>query len=69
MIKALAIIGMMVLSAHNVEVATVVETYDNTMIVETRDGNEWVYEFEDMTEREMYAQTVLVVGDTVVVLA
>lgn len=48
---------------------TVVETYDNTMIVETRDGNEWVYEFEDMTEREMYAQTVLVVGDTVVVLA
>lgn len=66
MIKALAIIGMMMLSAHNVEVATVVETYDDTMIVETRDGNLWESEFKEMTEIEKYATYALMVDGEVV---
>lgn len=69
MMKAMAVaVIMMMQTIGNAQVATVVETYDDTMIVETTHGEE-VYLFDNMTEQEMYAETVLLINDTVVVLA
>lgn len=69
MMKAMVVAVMMMMQTMgNAQVATVVETYDDTMIVETRHGEE-VYLFDNMTEQEMYAETVLLINDTVVVLA
>lgn len=63
------LITAVVVSMSGTQTATVVETYDNVMIVETKDGNLWEYEFDEMSEREMYAELVLLVNDEVVVLA
>lgn len=69
MMKAMVVAVMMMMQTiDNAQVATVVETYDDTMIVETAHGEE-VYLFDNMTEQEMYAETVLLINDTVVVLA
>lgn len=69
MMKAMVVAVMMMMQTiGNAQVATVVETYDDTMIVETVHGEE-VYLFDNMTEQEMYAETVLLINDTVVVLA
>lgn len=69
MMKAMVIaMMMMVQTMGNAQVAIVVETYDDTMIVETSHGEE-IYLFDGITEQEMYAETVLLINDTVVVLA
>lgn len=69
MMKAMVVAVMMMMQTiGNAQVATVVETYDNTMIVETAHDEE-VYLFDNMTEQEMYAETVLLINDTVAVLA
>ena len=57
---------MTLMGAHTVETATVVETYDDTMLVEMHDGNIHEYIFEDMTEEEMYATTVVLVDGEIV---
>ena len=55
MMKAMVVAVMMMMQTiGNAQVATVVETYDNTMIVETAHDKE-VYLFDNMTEQEMYA--------------
>lgn len=64
MIKILALVLMMVAPQK----MTVVETYDNIMVVESADGNLYEYEFDGMTEKEMYAENVLIINDNVVVL-
>lgn len=69
MMKAMVVAVMMMMQTiDNAQVATVVETYDDTMIVETAHDEE-VYLFDNMTEQEMYAETVLLINDTVAVLA
>ena len=57
---------MTMMGAHTVETATVVETYDDTMLVEMHDGNIHEYTFDNMTEEEMYATTVVLVNGEVV---
>lgn len=62
------IIALAIMMATAPKVADVVETYDNTMIVETADGNEWEYTFDEMTEKEMLAEKVLLVNDNIIVI-
>ena len=57
---------MTLMGANTVETATVVETYDDTMLVEMHDGNIHEYTFDNMTEEEMYATTVVLVDGEVV---
>ena len=57
---------MTLMGANTVETATVVETYDDTMLVEMHDGNIHEYAFENMTEEEMYATTVVLIDGEVV---
>lgn len=66
LVVAVMISMMTLMGAHTVETATVVETYDDTMLVEMHDGNIHEYTFEDMTEEEMYATTVVLVDGEIV---
>ena len=59
---------MTLMGAHTVETATVVETYDDTMLVEMHDGNIHEYTFDNMTEEEMYATTVVLVDGEIVAM-
>ena len=69
MMKAMVVaVLMMMQTIGNAQVATVVETYNDTMIVETAHGEE-VHLFDNMTKQEMYAEIVLLINDTVVMLA
>ena len=66
LIVAVMVNIMTMMGAHTVETATIVETYDDTMLVEMYDGNIHEYIFEDMTEEEMYATTVVLVDGEIV---
>lgn len=57
---------MTLMGVNTVETATVVETYDDTMLVEMHDGNIHEYTFDNMKEEEMYATTVVLVDGEVV---
>ena len=50
LVVAVMVSIMTLMGAHTVETATVVETYDDTILVEMHDGNIHEYIFEDMTE-------------------
>lgn len=66
MIKAMMMVAIMAL--NNTQVATVVETYNDVMLVETQTGGLHEYEFDGMTDRQKNAETVILVGDRVVVI-
>lgn len=70
MIKSLVLALALTATANTpvVTPATVIETYDNVMVVETIDGNEWEYEFDGMSNAEKYAKTVVIINDRVVVI-
>lgn len=69
-VKTVATMMMLVatvVTMMNTKVATVVETYDDTMVVEYNNNN-YEYTFNGMTEREMYAEKVVIVFDNVIVI-
>ena len=66
LVVAVMVSIMTLMGAHTVETATVVETYDDTMLVEMHDANIHEYIFEDMTEEEMYATIVVMVDGEIV---
>lgn len=69
MFKAIAATLFLALStASSAEVATVVETYDNIVLVESHDGNLWEYEFENMTDQQLNCEKVLMIGDDLIFL-
>ena len=60
LVVAVMVSIMTLMGAHTVETATVVETYDDTMLVEMHDGNIHEYIFEDMTEEELMEEEVII---------
>lgn len=66
LVVAVMISIMTLMGANTIETATVVETYDDTMLVEMHDGDIHEYTFENMTEEEMYATTVVLINGEIV---
>lgn len=68
MMKALAIIIIMIAMSNNTQMATVIETQNDVMLVETVTGDLYEYKFDGMTKAEEEVKKVLIINDRVVAI-